>query len=146
VSCQWYFRYLIGLSEPTTGALAFGKALHGTLARNFRQKLSAGHEMEAKELREVFSQEWSSVIADDAWSDDEDADELAATGQILVTAYLTEAAAPVQPRAIEQTVQGEIARVRVRRIVNLLGPRVACSTSRRPPSDRTEPRPNTVCN
>ena len=32
---KWYFRYLIGLSETTTGALALGKAFHGTLARNF---------------------------------------------------------------------------------------------------------------
>lgn len=39
--------------------------------------------------------------------DDEDADELAATGQILVVAYLTEAAIPLRPQAIEQTVQGE---------------------------------------
>ena len=30
---------LIGLSEPTTGALALGKAFHGTLTRNLRQKL-----------------------------------------------------------------------------------------------------------
>ena len=37
---KWYFRYLIGLSEPTTGVLALGKAFHGTLARNFSQKLS----------------------------------------------------------------------------------------------------------
>jgi hypothetical protein len=76
--------------------------------------------MEAKELREVFYQEWSPLMADAAWQDEEDADELAATGQVLVTAYLTEAAPPVQPRAIEQTVQGEIAGVRVRRIVDLL--------------------------
>jgi hypothetical protein len=92
------------LSEPTTGALALGKAFHETLARNFRQKLSTGHEVEAEELREVFREEWSSVIADSAWRDDEDSDEPAATGRILVTAYLTEVAPPVQPRAIEQAV------------------------------------------
>jgi hypothetical protein len=32
---KWYFRYLIGLSETTTEALALGNAFHGTLARNF---------------------------------------------------------------------------------------------------------------
>jgi len=37
---KWYFRYLVGLSEPATGALALGKAFHGALARNFRQKMS----------------------------------------------------------------------------------------------------------
>ena len=45
---KWYFRYLIGLSEPTTGALALGKAFHGTLARNFRQKLSTGRDLETR--------------------------------------------------------------------------------------------------
>jgi len=81
---KWYFRYLIGLSEPTTGALALDRAFHGTLARNFRQKLSASHDMEAEELREVFAAEWSSVIAEADLRDAEDADELAATGQIRI--------------------------------------------------------------
>ncbi len=117
---KWYFRYLIGLSEPTTGALALGKAFHGTLARNFRQKMSTVRDMEAKELREVFAEEWSLATADAALRDDEDADELAATGQILVAAYVTEAGGPLQPHAVEQTVQGEIAGVKVRGIVDLL--------------------------
>jgi hypothetical protein len=38
----------------------------------------------------------------------------------LVSAYLAEAAIPLQPRAIEQTVQGKIAGVKVRGIVDLL--------------------------
>jgi PD-(D/E)XK nuclease superfamily len=49
---KWYFGYLIELSGPTTEALALGKAFHGTLARNFRQKLSTGRDMETQELRE----------------------------------------------------------------------------------------------
>ena len=117
---KWYFRYLIGLSEPTTGALALGKAFHGTLARNFRQKMSTGRDMETQELREVFAEEWSSAIAEAALRDDEDGDEIAATGQILVAAYLAEAAGSLQPHAVEQTVQGEIAGVNVRGIVDLL--------------------------
>ena len=117
---KWYFRYLIGLSEPTTGALALGKAFHATLARNFRQKMSTGRDMESRELRGVVAEEWSSAIADAALRDDEDADELATTGQILATAYITEAAGPLQPRAVEQTVQGKIAGIKVRGIVDLL--------------------------
>ena len=35
---KWYFRYLLGLTEPPTDALALGKAFHGTLARSFRQR------------------------------------------------------------------------------------------------------------
>ena len=117
---KWYFRYLIGLREPTTGALALGKAFHGTLAQNFRQKLSTGRDMDAKELREVFAAEWSTAISEADLRDDEGADELAATGQILVATYVTEAAGPLKPNAVEQTVQGEIAGVKVRGIVDLL--------------------------
>lgn len=76
--------------------------------------------METRELSEVFSAEWSLAIAHAALRDDEDADELGATGQILVSAYLAGAAIPLQPRAIEQTIQGEIASVKVRGIVDLL--------------------------
>ena len=54
---KWYFRYLIGLTEPTAGALALGKAFHGTLARNFRQKMSTGRDMENGELSEAFAEE-----------------------------------------------------------------------------------------
>jgi CRISPR/Cas system-associated exonuclease Cas4 (RecB family) len=43
---KWYFRYLIGLSEPATGALALGKAFHATLAANFRQKMVSGCDMQ----------------------------------------------------------------------------------------------------
>jgi hypothetical protein len=54
---KWYFRYLVGLTEPTTGALAPGKAFHVTLAQNFRQKMSTGRDMENGELAEAFSDE-----------------------------------------------------------------------------------------
>jgi len=117
---KWYFRYLVGLSEPTTGVLALGKAFHATLARNFRQKASTGRDMESQELREVFADEWSSAIEDAALRDGEDEDELATTGQILIAAYVAEAAGPLLPHAVEQTVQGEIAGVKVRGIVDLL--------------------------
>jgi putative RecB family exonuclease len=117
---KWYFRYLIGLSEPTSGALALGKAFHATLARNFRQKIGTGRDMENGQLSEAFAEEWWLAIAEAALRDDEDATELATTGRILVEAYLSEAARSVKPKAIEQTVQGEIAGVKVRGIVDLL--------------------------
>ena len=92
-----------GLSEPTTGALALGRAFHGTLARNFRQKLSTGRDINTLELREVFAEEWALAVSDAALRDDEDAGELAATGQVLAATYVTEAAGSLQPHAVEQT-------------------------------------------
>jgi hypothetical protein len=108
------------LSEPATGALALGKAFHGTLARNFRQKVSTGRDMQTGELAETFDAEWSTASSEAELRDDEDAVELASMGKAIVTAYLAEAAPSVKPRAVEQTVQGEIAGVTVRGIVDLL--------------------------
>src|SRR6516225_4171885 len=85
---KWYFRYLLGVSEPATGALALGKAFHGTLARNFRQKVSTGRDMENGALAEAFNAEWSTALSEAELRHDEDADELAATGQILVAAHV----------------------------------------------------------
>jgi RecB family exonuclease len=117
---KWYFRYLIGLIEPATGALALGKAFHQTLARSFRQKMSTGCDMEKGELTAVFAEEWSLAISEAVLRDDENATELALTGKMLVSAYLAEAAPSVRPQAVEQTVQGEIAGVKVHGIVDLL--------------------------
>ncbi len=114
---KWYFRYLIGLIEPATGALALGKAFHRALARNFRQKMTTGCDMDAGELSATFVEEWSLALAEAELADNEDATELALTGQMLVLAYLAEAAPSVRPRAVEQT---EIAGVKVRGIVDLL--------------------------
>ena len=143
---KWYFRYLIGLRESTTGALALGKAFHGRLARNFRQKMNTGRDMENGELSESFAEEWSLAIADAALRDDEDATELALTGKILVEGYVSEAARSVNPRAIKQAVQGEIAGVKVRGMSICSTLTVASATSRRRPSAQMASRRNTAYN
>ena len=118
VPAKCYFRYFIGLSEPTTGALSLGKAFHGTLAQNSRKKMNTGRDIEAGELTEVINQEWSPAMAEAVLR--EDTTELATTGPALVAAYLAEAVPSVKPRPVEQTLQGQIAGVNVREIVDLL--------------------------
>jgi RecB family exonuclease len=117
---KWYFRYLIGIAEPTTGALALGKAFHATLATNFRRKLTGGHDLEPAEVHEVFEQEWTLASDDAELRDDEDATELATTGEALVNTYISEAATTIQPNVVEQPVSGRIAGVKVRGIVDVL--------------------------
>jgi putative RecB family exonuclease len=113
---KWYFRYLVGLAEPATGALALGKAFHATLAANFRQKIVSGRDMQATEVRAVFTEEWKLASVDTELREDEDGSELAT----LATAYISEAACSIQPRAVEQAVVGEIAGMKVRGIVDVL--------------------------
>lgn len=117
---KWYFRYLLGLSEPATGSLALGKAFHETLARNFRQKMESKCDMDAAQARDVFRQAWASNSTEAELREDEDASELAATGEALVTAYIGEAARSIVPRAVELPVEGEIAGVKARGIVDVV--------------------------
>ena len=138
VPTKCYFRYFIGLSEPTTGALSLGKAFHGTLAQNSRKKMNKGRDIETGELTEVINQEWSPAMAEAVLR--EDTTELATTGQVLVAAYLAEAAPSVKPRPVEQTLQGQIASVNVREIVDLLDVGGYCANAsavRRPSSGIT---------
>jgi CRISPR/Cas system-associated exonuclease Cas4 (RecB family) len=100
--------------------LALGKAFHATLATNFRRKLTSGRDMEPSEVRGVFEQEWILASDDAELRDDEDAAELATTGETLVNTYISEAAPTVQPRAVEQSVAGRVAGVKVRGIVDVL--------------------------
>jgi len=117
---KWYFRYLAGLTEPATGALALGKAFHATLATNFRRKLTSGRDMKQAEVQEVFEQEWILASDDAEFREDEDAAEFAATGEALVNTYIKDAAASVQPSAVEKPVSGQIAGVKVRGIVDVV--------------------------
>jgi hypothetical protein len=76
--------------------------------------------MEPAEVQEVFEQEWVLASDDAELRDDEDATELASTGEALVNTYIKEAAASVQPSAVEKLVSGQIAGVNVRGIVDVL--------------------------
>jgi hypothetical protein len=53
---------------------------------------------------EVFNEERLLAMTEEVLRDDEDATELATTGQVLVGAYLADVAPPVKPCAGEQTV------------------------------------------
>ena len=76
--------------------------------------------MEPPDVREVFEQEWVLASDDADLRDDEDAAELAATGEALVNTYIREAAASVQPREVEKPVSGRIGGVKVRGIVDVV--------------------------
>jgi CRISPR/Cas system-associated exonuclease Cas4 (RecB family) len=117
---KWYFRYLLGLTEPAAGALALGKAFHAVLATNFRRKMASGRDLEQPEVRKTFEKEWILASDDAQLRDDENAAEFAATGEALVSTYISEAAGSIEPRAVEQPVEGEIGGAKVRGIVDVI--------------------------
>ena len=139
LSCpaKWYFRYLIGLSEPATGSLALGTAFHATVAANFRQKTSTHRDAPMDEMRARFDEEFVLAMADAELRDDEDAAELADMGNAMLAVYMTEAAPSIQPGAVEKEVDGEIAGVKVRGFIDLLdtaGRIIDCKTAARRPA------------
>jgi CRISPR/Cas system-associated exonuclease Cas4 (RecB family) len=117
---KWYFRYLLGLAKPATGALALGRAFHATLAANFRRKMANGGDMKEEEVREVFEQEWILASEEAELREEEDASGLAKTGEALASAYVGEAAGSIEPRAAEQSVEGKIGGVQVRGVVDVI--------------------------
>jgi CRISPR/Cas system-associated exonuclease Cas4 (RecB family) len=122
LSCaaKWYFRYVLGLREPKTGSLAVGSAFHKAITENFRRKIASGRDLPLGEVAEIYDHEWQSQLAEADLRDDEDRDELHRVGAALTEKYLTEAAATIQPAAVEQFVEGVIGGVKVQGYVDLL--------------------------
>lgn len=134
---KWYFRYLVGLSEPATGSLAIGTAFHAAVAANFRQKISTSCDMPFDELRVLLGNQFTMAVAIAELRDDEDAAELAAVGEAMLSVYMKEAAPSIRPAAVELEVEGEIAGVKVRGFVDVLdaeGRIIDCKTASRRPS------------
>ena len=135
---KWYFRYLIGLSEPATGSQALGTAFHATVAANFRQKISTHRDAPMDEMRARFYEEFALALSEAELRDDEAAAELADMGNAMLAVYMTEAAVSIQPAAVEMEVDGEIAGVKVRGFIDLLdtaGRIIDCKTAARRPAD-----------
>ena len=105
---------LARVNRAAQGALALGKAFHAVLATNIRRKAACGHDMEPEEARETFRQEWILASENVQLRDEEDASDLSATGEALVNSYLSEAACSIEPRYVEQPVEGNVANVKVR--------------------------------
>jgi hypothetical protein len=133
LSCpaKWYFRYALGLAEPTTGALALGTAFHSALAANFRQKIGTKQDLPDEELQESFAEAFA-IAAEDAEFREDEEPCVAETGRALVVKYMAEAAPSIQPKAVELPVEGVISGVRVQGIVDLLDIDGRISTAKRP--------------
>jgi hypothetical protein len=117
--------------------MSLGTAFHATVAVNFRQKISTHRDLAMEEIRPRFDEEFAMAIADAELRDDEDAADLAAMGDAMLSVYLPEAAPSIQPTAVEMEVQGESAGVKVYGFNDLLdtaGRIIDCKTAARRPT------------
>jgi hypothetical protein len=118
-SAKWYFKYLIGLPDPKNATLALGIATHAAISTHFRLKMG-GIDMAPIDAAEEFSYQWREQLEDDTiLRDDDNPQELEATGRALVSRYITEAAPAIRPAAVEEKVEGVIAGVRVQGRVDI---------------------------
>jgi hypothetical protein len=52
---KWAFRYLERLPDPQTGNLALGRAVHGAIADNYRQKIATRENLPVEEVLESYA-------------------------------------------------------------------------------------------
>lgn len=119
---QWYFKYLVGLPDPPTSALALGIAVHDALGESMRQKMDTGQDLPAAEVSDYCASAWTAQLdeAEVQFKAGEDPAELERLGRALVETYMAEAAPAIQPAAVELPVHGRIGDVAVRGTVDLV--------------------------
>ena len=117
---KWMFRYLLDLKERGTAATALGKAFHGTIAHNFRQKQETVHDLPIAECLEFFRKALGQELEEAALQKGEHPMELLELGETMVTKYLEDAAPLILPAAVESRVSGVIGGVKVSGYVDLL--------------------------
>jgi putative RecB family exonuclease len=112
LSCRlkFYFRYVLGIVKPTTGALHVGRAVHGALKRWSKARW-LGQPHDAASLRPGFLAEWSGSQEREpvAWEPDEEEQQQTRAWD-LVEMYLRETPIPSdeKPEAVEVPVEAEL--------------------------------------
>lgn len=121
LSCpaKWYFKYMRGLPDPKTGALAMGNAVHAAIAAWMSAKME-GEVLSVLAAGEAFSDEWENEVSRAALRDDEDADDIHDQGRQLTEIYIREADCSTDPAAVESAVSGTVGGVKVQGYIDLL--------------------------
>jgi len=117
---KWYFRYFLDLPEPVTAATALGKALHETIACNFRQKIQTNADLPIGDSLEHFRSSLGRHLETTALQRGIQPMELMDLGSLMLEKYMCEVAPLVRPAAVETRVAGNIGGVKVRGYVDLL--------------------------
>jgi putative RecB family exonuclease len=110
---KWMYKYSLGIPEPKNSHLALGNAVHAAITDHMREKIEIGRDRPVEPSLEAFELAWSAEAAETEFRDDEDPAAIAGVGRGLVAKYIAEAAPRVNPAAVELSVEGEIAGVKV---------------------------------
>jgi putative RecB family exonuclease len=106
---KFYFRYVLGLTKPATGALHVGKAVHAVL-KSWSKARWLGQPHDAGSLRPGFLEDWTTSQTDEpvSWDDDEEKQQSKAWD--LVEMYLRDTPIPAseKPEAVEVAVEADL--------------------------------------
>jgi CRISPR/Cas system-associated exonuclease Cas4 (RecB family) len=122
MDCQirWWFKYGLKVPDVPTGNMALGKAVHTALSENFAQKVDACEDLPTAGVVALFREAWDNEVEQTEFRDDENLQELGATGEALVAKYMDYLAPAIDPAAVELKFDGEIGGVKVRGWIDLL--------------------------
>jgi CRISPR/Cas system-associated exonuclease Cas4 (RecB family) len=118
-SARHWFRYGLGLPDPSGGGAVRGKAVHAMAAYWMAAKME-GITLEPAGMPDAFEHAWDAAAEGAEFAATDDIDQLKASGLAMTQKYLAEAAPAIEPAAVEVPVTGTIAGVPVRGIVDIV--------------------------
>lgn len=121
--CQmkWYYRSVLKLPETQDANRALGRAVHEAIAHNHRQKIDTREDLAIEVVRAVFRDSLDRELAESALTEEDNADDLRACGEVLLATYMDAVAPSIQPAACEFRVAGDIGGVAVQGYVDVMG-------------------------
>ncbi len=122
MDCQirWWFKYGLKVPDAPTGNMALGRAVHSALCENFAQKVDTREDLPTPGVVALFREAWVNECEQTEFLDEENTQELAATGESLVAKYMDNLAPTIDPAVVELKIEGEIGGVKVRGWIDLL--------------------------
>jgi hypothetical protein len=112
-SAKWWYKHALHLPERKNTNLGIGIAFHEAISENFRQKLETKEDLPETGVQSLFRSSWDGIKDTLEFTPGENPVELAHMGEALVGEYMSKVAPRIQPAAVEQPVEGEIAGVKV---------------------------------
>ena len=121
LSCaaRWWFKYGLGLPDPSGAGAVRGKAFHAIVEYWMRAKM-AGVQLDLAGIEDVWAYAWDEAAADAAFHPLDNIEAISAKGRELTVKYLAEVGPAIEPAAVELPVTGKIGGVAVRGFVDLV--------------------------
>lgn len=100
---QYKFRYIDGFKIPPKSAITFGKAVHGTIEYNYRQKIKTQKDEKLSILQDYFCESFELLSQETLWEKDEKPQDLKDEGaKKIVPLYRKKVSPKIYPKLIEE--------------------------------------------